>query len=192
MKNMSKKGFTLVELIVVITILAILGTIAFLNFGQYTQDAKDSKVVTDLQNISKKTATVVAANNSIYLKDVLSGTGLTANILTSGTFNSGVTLTGWINYNAGNINFKNLGEDGSKFRDNDDNEYVFAYAVDGAKTFYQVAGNTKDAAGNAIAKVEGYYYKGISTDTDSLIKDYNHATAAVTNNSTVNLPYASN
>lgn len=53
MSNSDKKGFTLVELIVVITILAILGTIAFISFQGYSQSARDTKRISDISNIRK-------------------------------------------------------------------------------------------------------------------------------------------
>ena len=51
-----KKGslwFTLVELIVVITILAILWTIAFISLQWYSASARDSKRISDINNIKK-------------------------------------------------------------------------------------------------------------------------------------------
>ncbi len=45
--------FTLVELIVVITILAILWTIAFISLQWYSAQARDSRRVSDIQNIKK-------------------------------------------------------------------------------------------------------------------------------------------
>jgi len=47
------KAFTLVELIVVITILAILWTIAFISLQWYSSQARDSKRLSDIQNIKK-------------------------------------------------------------------------------------------------------------------------------------------
>ena len=49
----TKNAFTLVELIVVITILAILWTIAFISLQWYSAQARDSKRVSDIQNIKK-------------------------------------------------------------------------------------------------------------------------------------------
>ena len=49
-----KQAFTLVELIVVITILAILWTIAFINLQWYSAGARDSKRLSDINNIQKK------------------------------------------------------------------------------------------------------------------------------------------
>lgn len=47
------KAFTLSELIVVISILAILGTIALLTLSGYLKNARDSKRLTDLDNIKQ-------------------------------------------------------------------------------------------------------------------------------------------
>ncbi len=47
----NKKGFTLVELIVVITILAILWTIAFISLQWYSSESRDSKRISDLWQI---------------------------------------------------------------------------------------------------------------------------------------------
>ena len=65
-QKMTRKGFTLVELIVVITILAILATIAFLSFQGYSASARDSKRVSDLNSIVSKTS-VLQANGTPLL-----------------------------------------------------------------------------------------------------------------------------
>ncbi len=49
----NKKGFTLVELIIVITILAILATIAFISFRWYLSDSRDANRLSTLNNIEK-------------------------------------------------------------------------------------------------------------------------------------------
>lgn len=49
---MKKRGFTLVELILVITILVILWTIAIISFKWYSASARDSVKITNLQNLS--------------------------------------------------------------------------------------------------------------------------------------------
>ncbi|NCO32122.1 type II secretion system protein [bacterium] len=53
MRN-TKKAFTLVELIVVITILAILGTIAFISLQGYSGEARDSKRLSNVNDLIKK------------------------------------------------------------------------------------------------------------------------------------------
>lgn len=50
---MTKKAFTLVELIVVVTILAILWTISFVTYSWHTLNARDSARIADLWNIHK-------------------------------------------------------------------------------------------------------------------------------------------
>jgi len=50
---MTKKAFTLVELIVVITILAVLATIAFVSFQWYWASARDSVRLSDIKAMQK-------------------------------------------------------------------------------------------------------------------------------------------
>ena len=65
MHHIKKKGFTLVELIVVITILAILWTIAFISLQWYSENARDTKRVADVNNI-KKALEFFVLNSEIY------------------------------------------------------------------------------------------------------------------------------
>ncbi len=51
--QLNQQAFTLVELIVVITILAILWTIAFISLQWYSAQARDSKRISDIENIKK-------------------------------------------------------------------------------------------------------------------------------------------
>ena len=48
MKKQNKKGFTLVELLVVIAILAILATVSVVGYSQFTKKAKESNDNTEL------------------------------------------------------------------------------------------------------------------------------------------------
>jgi len=59
------RAFTLVELIVVITILAILWTIAFITLQGYSAQARDSKRLSDIQNI-KKSLELFSLNTWVY------------------------------------------------------------------------------------------------------------------------------
>jgi prepilin-type N-terminal cleavage/methylation domain-containing protein len=54
MKNQNNKAFTLPELIVVITILWTLATIWFISFQWHSSDARDSKRISDVSNLSKQ------------------------------------------------------------------------------------------------------------------------------------------
>lgn len=71
MKSTNKKGFTLVELIIVITILAILATIAFVSFQSYTKDARNSKRMSDIASIAQ--AIEVKLANSVNVLDLVTG-----------------------------------------------------------------------------------------------------------------------
>jgi len=47
----NKKGFTLIEVLVVVAIIAILATIAITQYGQYRQKAQDATAISDLKAI---------------------------------------------------------------------------------------------------------------------------------------------
>ncbi len=183
MKNLSKKGFTLVELIVVITILAILGTIAFLNFGQYTDDAKDAKVTSDVSQIVQKIAASTAKD--LNLSDVVTDV---AAYDVAGDVNSWATIgaTG-VSYNAGTVNYAKLGikESDFKFTDKDGaaQPYVTAYVVNKDFATYEVAGNILDKAGNPKVVLKGTYYKVDSGDVAGLINSRDTTPAIVTDGS---------
>lgn len=53
MIHITKRAFTLVELIVVITILAVLATVGFISMTGYSRDSRDSIRLTDLKSITK-------------------------------------------------------------------------------------------------------------------------------------------
>ncbi len=50
-RSMLRKGFTLLELIVVITIIGILGTMVVVKVGGWTSKAKEAKIKNDLKSI---------------------------------------------------------------------------------------------------------------------------------------------
>lgn len=70
-----KKGFTLVELIIVITILAILATIAFISFKNYSGNARDGNRITAIKNIETWLNLFQVKTGSYPSPDNISGTG---------------------------------------------------------------------------------------------------------------------
>gem|GEM_PF-3022091 len=92
MINKNKKAFTLVELIITIIILAILATISFINFNSYTKESENTKTEVNLQSINKKISVIVAANNKIYLKDLLKTPKIQNQLDNSLTFASGTNI----------------------------------------------------------------------------------------------------
>lgn len=77
-KNGTKKGFTLVELLVVISIIGILTTLLMVNFVGTREKANDSKKVQDLNSI-KNALRMYYNDNQVYPADksVILGTGFT-------------------------------------------------------------------------------------------------------------------
>lgn len=188
MKN-TKKAFTLVELIVVITILAILGTIAFISLQGYSQDAKNAKVATDLKTLASAIE-ITTTKWTVFLKDLVIPVDdtIVANTRTfwyrtstwaeaSGALSTGKPFT-W-----GTVDFAKLGQNSSDFKDSDKHDYLFAVvaAPNWNEVSYQLAGQTKDAAGNYTAVVTGNYVKKFGADADWLIVGMSTIAAWVTN-----------
>jgi prepilin-type N-terminal cleavage/methylation domain-containing protein len=180
MKN-TNKAFTLVELIVVITILAILGTIAFVSLQGYSQEAKNSKIITDINTLissieTKLTDGTLKSLNSA-IETVTGSTDKTGNEednYASGSYASGVTLdvddaAANGTYNIGKINFTNLKQNGTDFKDSEDNNYIIAIAIKDKNAFYQIAGQTMNADGGYTAVVKGTYMQLGDKDVVGLI-----------------------
>jgi prepilin-type N-terminal cleavage/methylation domain-containing protein len=117
MKNLTKKGFTLVELIVVITILAILGTIAFISLQGESQNAKNSKVISDLRTMV--TAIEVGSTKGNFtLGDIVTGDRSATNGITNTETITIKTSTGantqaaisTVTYKVGTLDFAKIGQ----------------------------------------------------------------------------------
>ncbi len=66
MKTRNKKGFSLVELLVVITIIAILSVVAYMALGGQTAKARNSRRVQDLSTIQSSLEIYFINNNNTY------------------------------------------------------------------------------------------------------------------------------
>ena len=177
MRKMNKSAFTLVELIVVITILAILATVAFISFGGQTQKAKNTKVTSDVGSILQKIGAENAGGKSLNTM-VTSDSNL--KIANTNTVNSGALLTDPnTSYDAGTVNYRNLGIKKADFQYKDGSgtlhDYATAYVVNKDFVTYEVAGNILDQAGNEKVVLKGTYYPVITTDAAGLISEYNNS-----------------
>lgn len=161
MRN-TKKAFTLVELIVVITILAILGTIAFISLQGYSGEARDSKRLSNVNDIVKKMNIEVSKGTALSSLVTASGAEISKTINNTGSLAT-----------QGTVNFLTLKESQTSFQDKINNvpvDYPVAYAQGGSGTgaykFMQIA-TVNEAKNTAV--VVGNYYKINAADSDGLI-----------------------
>ena len=164
----TKKAFTLVELIVVITILAVLGTIAFISLQGYSGEARDSKRLSNVNDLIKKVNIELSkgtALSTLVAAWTGNGTALT-NVSTLVTINNADATEA----NQGAVNFATLKEDGENFKDGT-SDYRFSYAIGGTGSgsykFIQMA--TKAEATNQVKLVGNYYKLNNATDFDSIV-----------------------
>lgn len=76
MKNTKKKGFTLIELIVVIAILGILAAILIPKFGGFTAKADKSACLADARTILTSYNTIVTENTKLVLDTTSPGSDI--------------------------------------------------------------------------------------------------------------------
>lgn len=73
MKNRKKKGFTLIELIIVIAIIAILAAMAIPKFGEIKETANKKTDLATAKNIATATATLIADGETVQNQEIKSG-----------------------------------------------------------------------------------------------------------------------
>ena len=73
MKNLNRKGFTLVELLIVIVVIGILSAMMMLSSTEAVSSAKAAKVISNLRNLKTAALAVYADDYDLY-KDNPSGT----------------------------------------------------------------------------------------------------------------------
>jgi len=151
MKN-TRKGFTLVELIVVITILAILGSIAFVSLQGYSADARNSKRTSDLNSLQN--AMSVKSTEGVGLLSFV--TGDSDNQVSSISIGGTGAIVG-TNYQAGIPNYSALGVKQADFQDPLSSADYRVWATTKKLGQYELAASMEQGSGNRVAKVIGNY-----------------------------------
>lgn len=82
MKKMNKKGFTLIEMLVVIAIIAVLVAIVIPTVGSATEKAKEAADVANIRSAIAEVTTNALAGGTVLSKDVTMTQG-TANFVNS-------------------------------------------------------------------------------------------------------------
>ena len=147
-----RKGFTLVELIVVIVILSILWTIAFVSFQGYGKESRNTKRISDIGVISR--AIIFETNQSVNIMHTVSEQteNIVPNIRLWWDIGTGAWMyTAWIpNYNVLDMN-KWL------FIDPNGKEYRVWVTLYGWGR-HQVTANIEWDASQEIVKIVGDYF----------------------------------
>lgn len=98
--NISRKGLTIVEVIIIVTVIAILGVIAVISFMGNISETRDSKRISDLESIEKNLVIFKIQTGQYPLPD--NGVDVTFNgttVWTQGTFGENVNRNLWIFWN---------------------------------------------------------------------------------------------
>ena len=157
---MFKKGFTLVELLVVITIIAILSVAAYVAVGGQTMKAKNSRRIQDISTIQSALEIYYVEKGSY--PDAVSVPSVHANFKT---------------YDTSQLGAKYISKQPLDPWSTDTASIPYAYNVNGTKKQYQLAATLEDETANKA------YVVGNGTD---LIEDKN---GAIVTDGGPNLPY---
>lgn len=143
--NVSKKAFTLVELIVVITILAILATIGFVSYQGYALSARESARLNDIKVIEKGLGLYATRHTTLPLPD--SSVTLTA---------SGTTV--WYQGAAGTGVLATISQ-AQKITDPFDNQF-YSYFVDANQVSFQLLAMMENSESVALGTTSQTYANG--------------------------------
>ena len=93
MRNKKKKGFTLIELMIVVAIIAILAAIAYPSYTSYRVKTNRVDVQTQMMNIAQRLQSYKSVNHS-YTGATLAGLGISSTYPHSGEYNLDLTIDG--------------------------------------------------------------------------------------------------
>lgn len=91
MKNTKKRGFTIVELVIVIAVIAILASVLIPTFSNVVTKAKESKNLQEARNAYTDSLAIVLADGDIAAGEEATVDGWTVTFTTAGKTNATVT-----------------------------------------------------------------------------------------------------
>ena len=172
MKNITKKAFSIAEIIVTNAVVLSLGSISYVTMEWYIDGAKNVKVSSDLSNMLTKVEVTTLSGKQSYNTLVMEDAQVSSkNTLPDyPTVNNGKALSNSkTQYSVGKLNFINLWEKQSNFQDNQWRDYIFAYVKSEGFIKNEIAGSVTDRDWNSASLVKGNYYPVTPSDTKGLI-----------------------
>ena len=136
--NVSKKAFTLVELIVVITILAILWTVAFVSLQEYTTFARNAIRLDGISKVAK----LVETKKQVWI-DALSFVEPGQEVPSAEIW--WATVNPWVDYQAGIINISALELKSEDFSDPTNGRLFSMWATIKKWGQYEIASTIEDS-----------------------------------------------
>lgn len=140
---------------------AVLGTVAFISLQWYSQEAKNSKIYSDLANLSKA---VEISNTPLKSMVIENDEYLGNNVIVWDK-----VLTSGENYFVGTINFAALNQNWDDFKAPDGSDYIIWVVVYKHIAKFQVMGKIQNPDGSYKTAVKWSYYQANDWDSKWLI-----------------------
>ena len=172
MKTLTKKAFSIAEIIVTNAVVLTLGSVSFVTMESYVDGAKNVKVSHDLSNMLTKIEITTLSGKQTHSGLVVKNDKITAQNSLPGTstINAWQTINSWsARYEVWNINFINLWEKKENFQDVELRDYIFAYVRTQNFVKTEIAGSVTDRDWNSASLVKWTYYPVTPSDTKWLI-----------------------
>ena len=177
-KNVMRKGLTLIEMLVVIAVIAILATLGFLGVDEYVTSAKATVIINNLHTLKKALWEWYADNSNrvAQFTGKINGSDVKAGMVNMG---SGYHPIQELQRNGDNLKLsqylKRLGASGIKFyQTTKDGTVAGRQTTDLVEGYYGICdgGTSRDAKGNETGAFRDKWYAGyrFTKDEDAVRK----------------------